>query len=80
MVQVTPVPDTFTAVVPARPVPVRVTGRLVEPRNPDAGLMEVSVGAATVNETKPVVPAGVVTLTFLAVSAAPAVIVKVVVS
>ena len=53
---VTPVPDTFTAVAPARFVPVRVTGTLV-PRTPDVGAIEVSVGAGVVvpaNSTAPI--------------------------
>src|SRR5436853_1239498 len=52
---VTPVPETFTDVAPVRFVPVRVTGTAV-PRAPDAGAIEVSVGAAVVvpaNSTAP---------------------------
>ena len=42
-VQVMPPPDTFTALVPVKLVPVRVTGMLV-PRAPVAGVIEVNVG------------------------------------
>jgi hypothetical protein len=61
------VPDTFTAVVPDRLVPVRVIGTLV-PRTPDVGAMEVSVGPTTVNVTVLLVRPSAVTLTLLGVS------------
>ena len=73
---VTPAPDTFTAVVPVRLVPVIVTGTLV-PRRPEVGEIEASVGPCTVNVTVLLVAPFVVLLTFLAVSPAPGVIVKV---
>jgi hypothetical protein len=61
MVQVTPVPDTATAVAAARSVPVSVTGT-VAPRRPVVGVMEVSDGPArVVKTTAPVVPLGVTT-------------------
>ena len=78
MVHVTPVPDTVTSVAPVRLVPVRVTGTVV-PRTPEVGLIEVSVGPCTVNVTVPLVPPGVVTLTVLAETVAPAEITKFVV-
>ena len=78
-VQVTPVPEIVTAVAPVRFVPSRVTGTLV-PRTPLTGEMEASVAPCTVNAILPLVPPGVVTLTFLAVSAAVAEIVNVVVA
>jgi len=80
---VTPVPDTVTAVVPVRLVPVRVTGTARVPLAgcvADVGLIPVSVGPCTVKVTAGltgVVPIGVVTVTFLVVSPAPAVMVKV---
>jgi hypothetical protein len=51
---VIPAPDTFTAVVPVRFVPVKVT-ETVMPRWPVLGAIEVKVGAATVtaNSTAP---------------------------
>ena len=64
------------------PVPKSVTGVGV-PRRPAAGLIEPRVGAGgatTVNVTALLVPAGVATVTFLAVSAALAEIVNVVFS
>jgi hypothetical protein len=79
---VTPVPDTVREVAPVRFVPVSATGTAV-PRTPVLGAIEVTVGAGgavTVNVTLPVVPPGVTTLTFLAVSPAVAVIVKVAVT
>src|ERR1700675_2417068 len=63
-----PPPLTATVVpVAVKLVPVRVTGTLV-PCVPEAGLIEVSVGAGgltTVNPTLLVLPIGVFTLTFL---------------
>lgn len=78
IVQVTPPfpPVMVTAVAPVRRVPVRVTGTVVL-RVPDVGVIEVSVGPITVNVTALLVPPGVVTVTFLAVVAAEAVIVNV---
>jgi len=73
---VTPAPDTFTAVVPVRLVPVIVTGTAV-PSMPEDGEIEASVGPCTVNVTVLLVAPVVVVLTFLAVSPAPGVIVKV---
>ena len=78
-VQVTPVPEIVTPVAPVRLVPLKLTGTLV-PRTPVPGLTAVSVGPCTVNVTLPLVPPGVVMLTFLAVTAAPAVMVNVVVA
>jgi len=68
-------------VVPAavKPVPVKTTA-CPTPRVPEAGVIEARVGVpgrTTVNVTGVVVPAGVVTVTFLAVSAAVAEMVKV---
>jgi hypothetical protein len=67
-------------VVPAavKPVPVRVTKTAV-PRRPELGLIEARVGvpgATTVNVTGLLTPPGVLTVTFLAVSAVVAEIVK----
>jgi hypothetical protein len=76
---VMPVPETFTAVAPVRPAPVRVTDRLV-PRTPVTGLIEDNVGAVTVKLTVPLVPPGVVTLTVFALSPALDAIVKVAVT
>jgi hypothetical protein len=64
-------------------VPVRVTRMLALPRTPVLGAIEVSVGAGgaiTVNVTALLVPPDVVTVTFLAVSAAVLAIVKVAVT
>lgn len=74
-VQVTPAPLMVTSVVPARLVPVIVTGTVV-PRTPLVGDMLVRVGAPpTVNAAVRVAfPSGEATVTFLAVSAAAAVI------
>jgi hypothetical protein len=61
---VTPPPDTVIAVVPVRPVPVRVTG-MVAPRVPVFGAIEVNVGfiTVTVNGTELVVaPPALVTV------------------
>jgi len=72
LLAVTPVPDTLTALAPVRLVPVSVTGT-VAPCRPELGLIVVSVGAGTVvtvNVTLPLVPPGVVTVTFLAPRAA----------
>ena len=77
-VHVTRVPDTVTAVAPVRLVPVRVTGTVV-PRTPVVGAIEVKVGPCTVNVWLPLVPPGVVTLTVLAETVAPAEITKFVV-
>ena len=78
---VTPVPETFTVVSPTmKLVPVSVTGTAV-PRRPVGGVIEANVGVAgivTVKATVLLVPPGAVTLTFLAVPAAPALIVKMV--
>jgi hypothetical protein len=82
MVHVTPPPLVLTAVAALRLVPVRVTGTVV-PRAPDEGLIDVSVGtgwAVTVNCTVLVAPIGVVTLTVLPVTAAPAPILNVAVT
>jgi hypothetical protein len=78
---VMPVPDTVMAVAPVRRVPVRVTPTVV-PAVPLVGEIEesVGVGAVTVKVTVPVVPAGVVMLTVLAVRAALEGIVKVAVT
>jgi hypothetical protein len=77
----TPVPEKFTVVAPVRPVPLSVTTTAV-PCTPEVGASEVSVGNTTVNApvTMLLVPPAVVTLTFLAPRAAPAVIVKVAVT
>ena len=79
---VIPPPDTAN-VAPARLVPVKVTGTAV-PFPPEVGAIDVSVGAVaagtTANVTLLLVPPGVVTLTFLVVYAAAAVIVKVAVT
>src|ERR1700675_1136380 len=69
LLTVTPVPDTVTAVVPVRLVPVRVTGTAV-PLAPDVGEIEVSTGPTTVNVTGPLTPPAVVTVTVLPVIAA----------
>jgi hypothetical protein len=72
-------PGAFTLVAPVRPVPVRVTLTLV-PRKPCVGAIEVSVGPSAVNITAGLfglLPAAVVTVTFLACSPALAVMVHV---
>jgi hypothetical protein len=76
---VMPPPDTLTAVAPVSPVPLSVTGTLV-PRWPDVGVIDARVEPVTVNVTLPVVPPGVVMVTFLDVSAALLEMVKVAVS
>ena len=76
---VTPVPEIVTPVAPVRFVPVKVTSTTV-PRTPVGGAIEVNVGAGgttTVKVTALLVPPGAVTVTFLAVPAAPPVMVKV---
>jgi hypothetical protein len=60
MVAVTPVPLTFTAVAPFRPLPVSVTA-VVPPRGPEVGAIELRAGVVTVNVTLLLVPLGVVT-------------------
>jgi hypothetical protein len=64
MLQVTPAPDTVTAVAPVKPVPDRVTGTAV-PRAPEVGAIEVRAGPSNVKVTPPLVPPGVVTVTVL---------------
>ncbi len=69
LLTMTPLPDTVTAVAPARFVPVRVTGTSIDPvagRVAELGEIERSVGPTTVNVTVLLVPPGVVTLTVLA--------------
>jgi hypothetical protein len=78
---VRPPPSPFNPVAPARLLPAKVTTMVVEPvagRVTDNGEIDVSVGPCTVNGTLLLggVP-GLVTVTFLAVVAAPAVMVKV---
>ena len=79
---VTPPPGTATVVSPGmKLVPVSVTGNVV-PRTPVAGLIVANVGVegiVTVKATELLMPPGAVTVTFLAVPAAPAAMVKVVV-
>ena len=76
-----PPPETATVVSPVmKLVPVRVTGTVV-PRTPVVGAIEVNVGVGgivTVKVTALLVPPGAVTVTFLAVPAANALMVKVV--
>ena len=72
---VTPVPDTLIAVVPVRPLPVRVIGTLV-PCSPNPGAIELNTGPSTVKVWVVLVPPDVVTLTFLTLIVAAAVIVK----
>src|ERR1700740_3660272 len=77
--KVTPAPA-LVAVAPVRLAPTIVNATPEEPRIPDVGAIEVSVGPTTVNVTAGltgVVPIGVVTVTVLVVSAAPAEIVQV---
>ena len=82
LLTVTPVPPMVTAVAPVRLLPVNVTattlGEPTVPGAPALGAIEVTVGVLpTVKVTVLLVPPGVVTVTFLAVSAAPLEIVKV---
>lgn len=51
IVQVTPPPDTVTAVAPVRLAPLMVTGTVV-PCNPELGTIEVIVAPCTVNGTE----------------------------
>ena len=74
--QVTPAPDTVTAVAPLRSTPERVSGTVV-PRTAAVGATESNC-PVTVNVVV-AVPPGVVTVTVLAVIAAPVPMVKVVV-
>lgn len=69
----------LTTVAPVKPVPIRVTARFV-PREPLLGVIEASVGPVTVNVSGLLAPPSVVTVTFLAVRPAVAVIVKVAVT
>jgi len=74
-------PPVTSITVPAgvKLVPVRVTDTLV-PRAPDVGAIDASVGAGgltTVNVTLLLVPPALVTVTVLAVRAAPGTIVRV---
>lgn len=75
--------STWTVVpVAVKPAPVSVTPTAV-PRTPEAGLIEARVGVpgvTTVNVTGLLVPAGVVTVTFLAVNEAVAEIANVAVT
>jgi hypothetical protein len=73
---VTPEPEMFTAVAPARPVPVRVTGNVV-PLIPEVGLIEVRDAATTAKLTELLVPPAVVTVTLRVLRVAVLVIVKV---
>lgn len=73
---VTPLPETLIAVALARPLPVNVTGTLV-PCAPVLGAMEVSDGPRTVKVWVLLVPAAVMTLTFLALIVVLVAIVKV---
>lgn len=78
----TPVPAPVTAVVPVRPVPVKVTGTLV-PRVPEAGLIDVRVAPVTVNVTAlepTLAPPAVVTVTSVVASVAVAEIAQLAVS
>lgn len=68
-VQVTPPPETVTAVAPVRLAPVRVTGTVV-PWAPVIGLIEASVGPCTVIEMELLAPAGFLTVTVCVPSAA----------
>ena len=61
-VTVMPAPETFTALAPVKPAPVRVTGTLL-PRTPEAGAIEASVGARTLNVTPLLFVPPVVTVT-----------------
>ena len=75
---VIPPPETFNALAPVRFVPVKVTTTTV-PRTPAGGAIEVNVGARGITTVKPtglLVPPGAVTVTFLAVPAAPTAIAK----
>ena len=76
LLEVTPVPDTVIAVVPVRPLPVRVTGTLVA-RVPELGAIADSTGPSTVNVCALLAPPPFVTLTFLALTVAVAEIVNV---
>ena len=77
----TPPPDTLIPVEPVRPVPFRITGTLV-PLAPVLGEIDVSEpgGTITVKATTLLVPAGDVTVTFLAVPEAEGEIAKVAVT
>jgi hypothetical protein len=72
---VMPPPETVIAVEPVRPTPVSVTGTTL-PRAPDVGAIEASDGPVIVNVSPLLVPPAVVTVTDLAVSAAPGEITK----
>src|SRR5664279_414123 len=76
LLTVTPLPETFTAVAPVRPLPVKVTGT-AKPRTPEVGLIDVRDGASTVKVTLLPVPPVVVTVTFLELRPAFEAIVKV---
>ena len=75
----TVMPPTLMPVAALRFVPVSVTGT-DDPRTPLLGLICVSTGATTVKVTGLLVPPEVVTVTFLAVRAAPPAIVNVAVT
>jgi hypothetical protein len=85
---VTPFPETVTAVIPVKPVPVRVTLATVLPDiflATELGVIELSTGAVldaaiNVNVTALLVPFGVVAVTLLAVVDAPLVNVSVAVT
>lgn len=72
-------PGAFTAVAPVRSAPVRVTFTAL-PRTPVLGEIEVSAGPVTVKVTALLVEPAVVTVTFLAPSAAVDEMVKVAVT
>ena len=61
----TPAPPTVMFVAPVRFVPVRLTSTDV-PRDPETGLIDVSVAPLTVNGRVPLFPPGVVTRTLCA--------------
>jgi hypothetical protein len=77
----TPVPKPVSPLVPARLLPAMITGTLIEPAAgcvADDGVIDVRVGATTVNVSPLLVPPFATTVTVLPPVAAAVVIVKVV--
>jgi hypothetical protein len=64
--QVTPAPDTVTAVAPVKLVPTKVTATVVL-RAPEAGAIEVNVGVAAPGPVNSTAPASTALLVFLCV-------------
>jgi len=72
-----PAPDTLREVVPVKPLPVSVTGKLLVPRSPETGEIEVSTGPVIANGRALLAPPVLVTATLMEPIAAAEVLVMV---